>query len=50
MISVELSVVTESLKKSGDFKHSNINDVVLELGGPEIDSVKRPLIALIVGP
>lgn len=50
MISVQLSVITEGLKESADFKHTHIIDMVLQFCRPEIDPIKRALIALVVGP
>jgi len=50
MTSVQLSVVSEGLKKARNLLHAHIREVILKLTRPEVNPVLCTLIRLIVGP
>ena len=50
VVSVELSVVAEGLEQARDFHHTNVVNVVLNFGCPEVNSVEAALVTLVVAP
>ena len=50
VITMELSVVSESFKQAGDFLHSDVSNMILHLAGPEVRAVESSLVRLVVSP